>query len=293
MHSLRYIPSVKLEDMIEAARLVLVEQSYMDLGYDQCSYDLLAFSGELARLLIDEDENPLCIAISDDGSAWFGTCFLLHDPPVSLLEMLESMDCEIYQEPRDKIIASIREYFSLRLLTSTTPALEDLNESRVQLLRELLLEYTEQLTGESCLDCCCGSGVGSHVLRKLGWNPLSFDNDEALLASGFVSRRLDPAHTLCIDATQLCDLLDIPENGVDLAFGFMIGEINNFSQDIWDEILDQVFFLSKCAFLTVGTEKEARIIEKWAQNAGKDVTVRENPRDMLYDRWICIVRNSE
>ncbi|MCL2460464.1 MAG: hypothetical protein FWF19_03850 [Euryarchaeota archaeon] len=284
---------MKLEDMIEAARLVLVEQSYMDLAYDQCSYDLLAFSGDLARILIDEDENPLCIAISDDSSAWLGTCFLLHDPPVPLLEMVEGMDCEIYQEPRDEIIASIREYFSLQLLTSTTPALEDLNENRVQLLRELLLEYAEELTGESCLDCCCGSGVGSHVLHEMGWNPISFDNDETLLVRGFVSGRLHPAHTLCIDATKLCDLLDIPENGVNLAFGFMVGEINNFSQNMWDEILDQVFFLSTCAFLTVGTEKEARFIEEWAQDAGKDVTVRENFRDILYDRWVCIVRNAE
>jgi len=284
---------MKLEDMIEATRLVLVEQSYIDLAYEQCSYDLLAFSANHARVLIDEDENPLCIAISDDDDAWLGTCFLLHDPPVPLLEMLENMDCEIYQELRDEIIPSIREYFSLRLLSSVTPALDDLNENRVQLLRELLLEYTEQLTGESCLDCCCGSGVGSLVLHEMGWNPISFDNDEALLVRGFVSKRLDPTHTLCIDATQLCDLLDIPEDGVDLAFGFMVGEINNFSQNIWDEILDQIFFISKCAFLTMGTEKEARLIEEWAEDAGKDVIVRENPRDILYDRWICIVRNSE
>ena len=284
---------MKLEDMIEAARLVLVEQSYMDLAYEQCSYDLLAFSGDLARVLIDEDENPLCIAISDGDNAWLGTCLLLHDPPVPLLEMLENMDCEIYQEPRYEIIPSIREYFSMQLLASVTPALEDLNENRVQLLRELLLEYAEQLTGESCLDCCCGSGPGTVVLREMGWNPIAFDNDETLLVRGFVSERLDPAHTLCIDATQLCDLLDIPEGGVDLAFGFMVGEINNFSQNIWDDILDQIFFISKCAFLTVGTEAEARLIEEWAQDAGKDVTVRENPRDILYDRWICIVRISE
>ena len=284
---------MKLEDMNEATRLVLVEQSYMELADEQCSYDLLAFSAKQAKVLIDEEENPLCIAIGDESSGWLGTCFLLHDPPIPLFEMLEEMECEIYQEPRDKIRAAIREYYSLQLLASVTPALDDLNENRVQLVRDLLHEYSVHLIGSSCLDCCCGSGVGSLVLREMGWNPISFDNDEALLTRGFVSQRLDPSKTLCIDATKLCDLLDIPEGGIDLAFAFMVGEINNFSQNIWDDILDQIFFLSKRAFLTVGTEKEAKLIEKWAMDAGKEVIVQENPRDILYDRWICIVWNSE
>ena len=284
---------MKLEDMIEGRHLALVEQSYMDLTYEECSYDLLAFTAEHAKILIDEDENPLCIAIGDDLSGWLGTCLLLHAPPHPLFEMLEEMECEIYQEPREEIQAAIREYFSLHLLASTTPALEDLNENRVQLLRDLLHEYTAQLSGESCLDCCCGSGPGTLVLREMGWNPVSCDNDESLLVRGFVSGRLDPEHTLCVDATKLSELMDIPETGIDLAFGFMVGEINNFSQNIWDDILDQIFSLSKCAFLTVGTEKEARLIEEWALDAEKQVIIRENPRDILYDRWVCIVRNEE
>ena len=284
---------MKLENMNEVTRLVLVEQSYMDLADEQCSYDLLAFSAKQAKVLIDEEENPLCIAIGDDSSGWLGTCFLLHDPPTPLFEMLEEMECDIYQEPRYKIEAAIREYYSLQLLASVTPALEDLNENRVHLLRDLLHEYSSHLIGNSCLDCCCGSGVGSLVLREMGWNPLSFDNDDTLLTRGFVSKRLDPSQTLCIDATMLSDFLDIQEGGVDLAFAFMVGEINNFSQNIWDDILDQIFFVSRRAFLTVGTEKEVRLIEKWALDAGKEVIVHENPRDILYDRWICIATNSE
>lgn len=284
---------MKLEDMIEATRLVLVEQSYMDLAAEQCSYELLAFSAKQTKILIDEEENPLCIAIGDDSSGWLGTCFLLHAPPIPLFEMLEEMECEVYQEPRNKIEAAIREYYSVHLLASVTPALEDLNENRVQLLRDLLHEYAEHLIGSSCLDCCCGSGVGSLVLREMGWNPISFDNDEALLARGFVSKRLDPSQTLCIDATKLCDFIDIPEKGVDLAFAFMVGEINNFSQNIWDDILDQIFFLSTRAFLTVGTEEEARLIEEWAADAEKEVIVHENTRDILYDRWVCIVWDVE
>ncbi|MDR2854624.1 MAG: hypothetical protein LBV40_00475 [Methanomicrobiales archaeon] len=284
---------MKLEDMIEVTHLVLVEQSYMDLADERCSYDLLAFSAEQAKVLVDEEENPLYIAIGDDSSGWLGTGFLLHAPPLPLLEMLEEMECEVFQEPRDKIKAAMCEYFSSHLLASVTPALEDLNENRVQLLRDLLFEYAEHLIGSSCLDCCCGSGVGSLVLREMGWNPLSFDNDEALLTRGFVSKRLEPSQTFCIDATKLCDFIDIPERGVDLAFGFMVGEINNFSQGVWDDILDQIFFLSKRAFLTVGTEKEARLIEEWALDAGKEVLVHENPRDILYDRWVCVVWNSE
>jgi hypothetical protein len=284
---------MKLEDMIEATRLVLVEQSYMDLAAEQCSYELLAFSAKQTKILIDEEENSLCIAIGDDSSGWLGTCFLLHAPPIPLFEMLEEMECEVYQEPRNKIEAAIREYYSVHLLASVTPALEDLNENRVQLLRDLLHEYAEHLIGSSCLDCCCGSGVGSLVLREMGWNPISFDNDEALLARGFVSKRLDPSQTLCIDATKLCDFIDIPEKGVDLAFAFMVGEINNFSQNIWDDILDQIFFLSTRAFLTVGTEEEARLIEEWAADAEKEVIVRENTRDILYDRWVCIVWDVE
>jgi hypothetical protein len=291
---------MKLDDMIEAARLVLVEQSYMDLSNPECSYDLLAFDADSVKVLVDEDEEPLCIAVGD-GTHWLGSCFLLHRPPVALFDIIEDLEnldnskCEVYQEKREDIRAAIREYYSLQLLASSTPALEDLTMNRVHLLKELINEYASQLTGESCLDCCCGSGVGSKVLREMGFDPLAFDNDVALLVRGFHTDRLDPKKTCCIDATDLSFLLDEAEqkSGFDLAFGFMVGEINNFNQNIWDDIVDQIFSVSRCAFLTVGTESEARLLGEWAQDSGKSVTIHENTRDMLYDRWVCIARNSE
>jgi len=67
----------------------------------------------------------------------------------------------------------------------------------------------------------------------------------------------------------------------------MMGEINSFSQDMWQQIVSELFAVSKETLITVGTEPEALLIRDWGAGLGRDVTVTENPADPIYDLWVC------
>jgi hypothetical protein len=70
----------------------------------------------------------------------------------------------------------------------------------------------------------------------------------------------------------------------------MMGEINDYTRDLWERIVQELFTVTQETLITVGTEKEATLIQEWGAAMGKTMEVYENPADPLYDRWVCIVR---
>jgi hypothetical protein len=69
--------------------------------------------------------------------------------------------------------------------------------------------------------------------------------------------------------------------------GIMMGEINSFSQDMWQAIVGELFGISEETLITVGTEQEARRIQGWGEELGQTVEVSANPADPIYDLWVC------
>jgi hypothetical protein len=137
--------------------------------------------------------------------------------------------------------------------------------------------------GTVCLDCCCGSGVGSRILRESGFAPISFDNDSSLLSLGLSKKRLLPGETMLIDATVAGRYTSNEPHGL----GLMFGDINPFTAELWEQITAEIISLTETTLITVGTEKEARMVEEWVKARGRNVTVFENKRDIIYDRWVC------
>ena len=113
--------------------------------------------------------------------------------------------------------------------------------------------------------------------------PLSYDSDPALLSLGLASGRLKPDETMWIDATLAGQYPGPVSRGV----AVMIGEINTFTEDVWENITGELLALVQDALITVGTEQEARRVEAWCLAAGRDAEVTENRRDEFYDRWVC------
>jgi hypothetical protein len=68
----------------------------------------------------------------------------------------------------------------------------------------------------------------------------------------------------------------------------MMGEINDFTRDMWEQIASGLFLISENTLITVGTESEARLIQQWGQDMERTVEIRENPADPIYDLWVCI-----
>jgi len=246
---------------------------------------LAAAGGDEGRLLVDEQEEPVALAFhGTDG--WVAGSFLYRHPSVELIEQFENMNGQIYEEDREVFSAAVREYFSNLLSEEVPPALEDLNPVRRGILTTLIEKHWGRGSKETCIDCCCGSGVGSLVLRDLGYSPLAYDNDASLITRGLAAGRLLPAETMCLDALVASRFIQPVPRGI----GIMMGAINDFSKEMWEQIVQELFLVSQETLITVGTESEARLIQEWGEGMERTVEVTENPADPIYDLWVCTAK---
>lgn len=243
---------------------------------------LAAAGGDEGRLLVDGDGEPIALAFHGSGG-WVAGSFLFRNPTVELIEQFENLNGEILQEDRPIFTAAVREYYSAQLVKDVSPAIEDLNPVRYGILRDLIERHWGRGYHGKCIDACCGSGVGSQVLRELGYAPISFDNDASLLALGLSTGRLLPAETMHLDALVAARYIEPVPRGI----GIMMGEINDFSREMWEQIASQLFAITENTLITVGTEPEARLIAQWGGEMDRTVEITENPADPIYDRWVC------
>jgi len=243
---------------------------------------LAAAGGDEGRLLVDGDGEPIAIAFHGPGG-WVAASFLYRNPTAGLIEQFEGMNGEILQEDRPVFTAAIREYYSNLILKDVPPAIEDLNPVRRGILSALIEKHWGRGYHGKCIDCCCGSGVGSQVLRDLGYVPISYDNDASLLSRGLAAGRLLPSETMHLDALVAARYIEPVPRGI----GIMMGEINDFTKEMWEQIVAGLFFISENTLITVGTEAEARLIRQWGEEMDRTVEITENPADPIYDLWVC------
>ena len=261
-----------------------IEPEFAKLTDSRFNAILAETQGDEGRLLLDEHDEPVALAFhGSDG--WIAGSFLCRKPSVALIELFESVNGEIFQEDRAVWAGAVRENFSNALITQVPPSIDDLNPKRHGILKSLIASVWGKNQGEPCIDCCCGSGVGSAVLRELGFSPLSYDNDESLLSRGLTEKRLRPEETMWIDATIASRYIDPVPKGI----GIMMGEINTFSQDMWAQIIEELCTITRETLITIGTEKEALLIQEWGKEMDRVVEITENPADPIYDLWVCRV----
>ncbi len=273
--------------VLELPGVRFIEPAFADLPEDTFTAWMEDLPADQGRLLVDEDSDPLAMAFLT-GQGWLAGSLHLREPTLALIEHFEEMNGDIFQEDRAVWEEAVREYYSLLLIETTTPALEDLNPARTAQVRDLLAESWGDRAGISCLDCGCGSGLGSFLLRERGMRPLSYDNDASLLSLGLSRGRLLPGETMCIDATYASRYC----GGAEAGLGLMFGEINAFNEQDWEMITAELLALTNDCLITVGTEREARLIQSWAEARRCRVEVRENDRDPIYDRWVCLIERA-
>jgi hypothetical protein len=273
---------VKAAEILGVDEVVFVEPQFSVLPDPRYNDTLTLAGGDEGRLLLDEQEEPIALAFKN-GDCWVVGSFLGRNPTALLIEKFENVNGEIYQEDRAVWAAAVREYFAIGLRAEVPPAIEDLNPGRKAILTDLISTVWGRGERETCIDACCGSGVGSLVLRGLGYTPLSFDNDPALLSLGLSAGRLLPEETMWIDAMKVSQYTPPVPKGI----GIMMGEINSFSQEMWQQIVTELFMVTQDTIITVGTEPEARLIGEWGAGLGRTVEISENPADPIYDIWVC------
>lgn len=275
-----------LVSMIEADALHFIEPDYASLvnngepGVIIC--EAKPEAGD-ARILLDEEGNPLLFAVKTEGQ-WHATSWLFRSPTAEELALFESTDGDMFEEPRAEIEDAVRAFFSEQMTAGTAPAREDLPADRIEKVRDLIHEMFGTRISGTCLDACCGSGIGSLVMREIGARPLAYDNDAGLLSLGLASGRLKPEETAWIDGRIASAYMPDAEFGL----GIMFGQMYNYTKDVWQPIVEELAGVTEKTMITVATEEEAGWVKEWAAGVDRSLEIFENERDPIYDRWVCI-----
>ncbi|MDO5844245.1 MAG: hypothetical protein Q4Q53_03755 [Methanocorpusculum sp.] len=274
-----------IESMLDVENLTFLEPDYSSLINSGEPAIILKNAERVlreARMLIDENENPVVFAV-ESGFDWSATSWSHRNPTAEEIGIFESLDGEIYQENRADIDSALREYFSRRLVSEISPSADDLTAERVSKVESLIQEYFGEKISGVCIDACCGSGVGASILRNMGGEVLAYDNDAGLIALGIAQGRLIPKDTACIDAKNASAYM--PD--ADFGLGIMFGQMYEYTKDLWQPIVEELAGITSKTLITVATNQEALWVKEWAANVGRELEIFENERDEIYDRWVC------
>lgn len=138
---------------------------------------------------------------------------------------------------------------------------------------------------KSILEICCGNGMATQALLRLGHTPWSMDSDRCDLCQALKGGLLDPRRSFVLDARLLGSFFE-PQS-FDAVVGFMVGLIDMSNWTIWKEIILRSSRLARDLILfTVYTEKEAKLIAKTLGEIGWRGEIIDN-RDSrgIYDQW--------
>lgn len=273
---------MSLSELFNLEEVRLVESTFEDLSNESLLVHLLSGSNKV-RLLIDDKDTPLAMAREDGG--WKAVSFLWKEPSDELIEALPELDINVYTCSQEIYREAICDYFSRRLLLECQPAIEDMSEDRAKYVSDLIWKEWNFKPGEICYDCCCGSGVGSVALSKVGMNSFAFDIDKELLCRGLSKLRLKTWSTAQLDASKAAQFLVHASYAIML----MAGDIDPLNARNWQTIVGQVLELADNILITVASEQEAAYIKGWSEEKGRACRVFENTRDRFYDRWVCSI----
>jgi len=242
---------------------------------------------DAARMVVDEEEWPIAMALRVDG-AWQAASFLMRPLSQEAISLFESLDGDVVESTQEDWMAAVREHFSLKLVSESPETQDDVSLGRAAKVTDLLKETWPEGDG-ACLDCGCGSGLGSLAARDAGLVPISYDNDASLLASGLRAGRLSPETTMHIDGAFASQYVRPARYGMAL----MAGTIADLTALSWKAVLSELFDLTEETLVTVETKKEAELVKLWALGRNKDAEVRENARDAFFDRWAVVVSEKD
>lgn len=209
-----------------------------------------------------------------------------------------SDDVTILKTAKENLAAALREYFSLSLVNRQLcdgcvkgPETYDMIyfDIRIQRLMELFARLGSRFDPKSgILEICCGNGMATLSLEKLGIMPLTLDYDRCQVCQGLEHGVLKPQFTMVMDATRLTDFF--PENSFDTVIGFMLGTIYSFNRHIWTAIMEESFRVVRPGgqlLFTVNKQEEMDILTE-ALNAleVKGEVIDNTDENGIYDQWV-------
>jgi len=138
------------------------------------------------------------------------------------------------------------------------------------------------------LEICCGSGMATQALKRLGFRPWTEDIDSCEICMALKSGYLDPGRAMVLDARMMGQFF--PPCSFDAVVGFMVGLIDDVNWPLWKEILLKSSKLAKDVVVyTTYTEREAQLVADALASDSWDAEIVANPDDLgIYDQWACV-----
>jgi SAM-dependent methyltransferase len=171
------------------------------------------------------------------------------------------------------------------------------SENRVRRVAEIfdLLQKKGIYPEGRLLEVCCGNGMSTLALYRLGLNPLAVEINKCTVCQGLEQGVLNPQRTVVMDATALSRYFE--PGSFDAVMGFMLGLVYEFNKELWVNIMRETVSVANEGALmlfTVSSKPEAEILAGSLLRAGvKGEIVDNTDSEGTYDQWFFVGRKQK
>lgn len=166
------------------------------------------------------------------------------------------------------------------------------SENRVQRVKDIFdfLQKKGLYPEGRLLEVCCGNGMSTLALYRLGLDPLGVEINKCAVCQGLEQGVLKPQRVVVMDATALSRSFD--PGSFDAVMGFMLGLVYEFNKELWTGIMrEAVSVASDNALLlfTVSSKPEIEILAEALRREGvKGEIVDNTDSEGTYDQWFFV-----
>lgn len=171
------------------------------------------------------------------------------------------------------------------------------SENRVQRVAEIfdVLQKKGIYPEGRLLEVCCGNGMSTLALYRLGLNPLAVEINKCTVCQGLEQGVLNPRRTVVMDATVLSRYFE--PGSFDAVMGFMLGLVYEFNKELWINIVREMASVASenaLMLFTVSSKPEAEILAGALLMAGvKGEIVDNTDSEGTYDQWFFVGRKQK
>lgn len=201
---------------------------------------------------------------------------------------------------------AINEYYSLMLVSrNLCPGCSVRSESyksvfsenRVKKVTEIfeLLRKKGYYPEGRLLEVCCGNGMSTLALYRLGLDPLAIEINKCTVCQGLEQQVLNPQRVVVMDATTISRYFE--PGSFDAVMGFMLGLVYEFNKELWTGIMREAVSVAAdgaVLLFTVSSKPEIEILADTLLKAGVKGEIMDNTdSEGTYDQWLFVGRKQK
>lgn len=201
---------------------------------------------------------------------------------------------------------AINEYYSLMLVSrnfcpgcSVKPESYKsvFSENRVKRVTEIfdILRKKGYYPEGRLLEVCCGNGMSTLALYRLGLDPLAIEINKCTVCQGLEQQVLNPQRAVVMDATAISKYFE--PGSFDAVMGFMLGLVYEFNKELWTGIMREAVSVAAAGavlLFTVSSKPEIEILADTLLKAGVEGEIVDNTdSEGTYDQWLFVGRKQK